>query len=87
MTGQSRVEMYSKQIIMITLANERGLTPSEISEQEINEAYENNSLTNYRLIQEPIKSFENGIERHSVVVALVDRETGYHYNSNVIEIR
>ena len=80
------VRNYMLTIIRNYLASERRINPVDVDLEEVIEKYENDSLPKYRIKETEITSYENGKEIKSVVCGLIDRNTGYEYNSNVIEI-
>ena len=80
------VRNYMLTIIRNYLSSERGINPVDVDLEEVIEKYENDSLPKYRIKETEITSYENGKEIKSVVCGLIDRNTGYEYNSNVIEI-
>ena len=80
------VRNYMLKIIRVHMANERGVNPADVDMSEVIEKYENDSLEKYKIKEVEITSYENDKEVKSVVCGLVDRSTGYEYNSNVIEI-
>ena len=80
------VRNYMLTIIRNHLSSERGINPVDVDLEEVIEKYENDSLPKYRIKETEITSYENGKEIKSVVCGLIDRNTGYEYNSNVIEI-
>ena len=80
------VRNYMLKIIRVHMANERGVNPVDVDMSEVIEKYENDSLEKYKIKEIEITSYENDKEVKSVVCGLVDRNTGYEYNSNVIEI-
>ena len=81
------VEKYMTMIIREVLANQRGVNPVEVKDEEVMEAYKNDSLEKYKIKEVEVKYYVNGKEEHVVVCGLVDRNTGYEYNSNVIKIK
>ena len=80
------VRNYMLKIIRVHMANERGVNPADVDMSEVIEKYENDSLEKYKIKEVEITSYVNDKEVKSVVCGLVDRSTGYEYNSNVIEI-
>ena len=80
------VRNYMLTIIRNHMANQRGINPVDVDMSEVIESYENDNLEKYKIKEVEITSYENGKEVRSVVCGLVDRSTGYEYNSNVIEI-
>ena len=80
------VRNYMLIIIRNEMASQRGVNPVDVEMSEVIETYENDSLEKYKIKEVEITSYENDKEVKSVVCGLVDRSTGYEYDSNVIEI-
>lgn len=81
------VRSYMTRIIRDYMASQRGINPVDVDMNEVIEAYENDSLEDYKIKEVEIISYENGKEVKSVLCSLVDRSTGDEYNCNVIVIQ
>ena len=81
------VEKYMTMIIRKVLANQRGVYPVDVKDEEVMEVYKNDSLEKYKIQEVEVKRYVNGKEELVVVCGLVDRNTGYDYYTNVIKIK
>ncbi len=81
------VEKYMTMIIRKVLANQRGVNPVEVKDEEVMEVYKNDSLEKYKIQEVEVTGYVNDKEEHVVVCGLVDRNTGYDYYTNVIKIK
>lgn len=77
---------YMLMVIRNHMASQRGINPADVDMNEVIEAYENDSLVDYKIKEDEITSYENGKEVKSVLCSLVDRSTGDEYNCNVIVV-
>lgn len=82
---EKRAKAYLSLIIRNDLSNQRNCYPSDITDEEIEHIYNTDSLPGSTIHQSSIVSIVNGKEETSIVCAIVSRETGEWYYSNVIK--
>ena len=80
------VRNYMLKIIRGHMANERGINPADVDMSEVVEIYKNDNLDKYKIKEIEITRYENDKEIKLIACGLVDRNTGYEYYGNVIEI-
>ena len=83
-TIEETAKGYLKMVIKNCLANDRKVNPCDISDEEVENVYETNSLPGYRIHQAKLTGYVNGKEKISIVVALIDIETEEWYYSQSI---